>query len=79
MTLACPPDPCLTDQEQDCHDDAVADECATHDEVSQTLTQVITTTISHGDNPTEQHLYPGDDWECFAYQAMNRDHDFSSP
>ena len=41
LTPACPPQPHLPNKQQDCEDDSVCNERAAHDEVSQTLSQVI--------------------------------------
>jgi hypothetical protein len=71
------PQPRLPDEQQQRHDDAVGDERAAHDEVRETLAQVVVAAVSHGDDPAEEHLGPRDDGHCLAQPAVNDDH--SSP
>ena len=50
--------PDLADEEEYGEHDAIADECATHDEMRQTLAQMVTATEAEGRNPAKEHLYP---------------------
>ncbi len=50
--------PGLADEEEDGEDDAVSDECGTHDEVRETLAEVVGVAESQGGDASEEHLHP---------------------
>jgi hypothetical protein len=62
--------PGLPDQKHDGHDDAVADEGGTHDEMCETLAQMVVTAVSKCCDSSKEHLYPGDDRHGFTNHAM---------
>ena len=66
LTPARPPQPHLSNKQQDCEDDSVCNEGAAHDEVSQTLSQMIASAEALRSDATKQHLHPCHNWQCFS-------------
>lgn len=67
------PQPRLSHEEQECHDDTVPDKGGAHDEMSETLAEMVPATITHGDDAAKQHLDPTDDRHEFSNPAVDED------
>ena len=65
--------PDLPYQEEDSEDDSVANERTTHDEMRQTLTQMITAAESQRRNASKQHLHPASDGHCLPHHSVHHD------
>lgn len=76
LTSACFPQPELPNQKNYCHHDSVADERSAHDEVCQTLTEVISSTVAHCRDATKYHLYPRHNGHEFTDPAVCCDKNF---
>lgn len=59
-------DPSLSRKEDDCQDNAIGDECATHDEMSRALTDVVALAEAESRNASKDHLHPGQERHCFS-------------
>lgn len=62
--------PVLTDEQQDSQKDTVGDECAAHNEVRQTLSQMVFPTETQGRDATENHLHPADNWHHLPHHSV---------
>lgn len=62
--------PHLPHEQQDGEDDTVSNEGASHDEMRQTLTCVISPAESKGGDSAKEELYPGHNRECLAQYTM---------
>ena len=71
LTSTGPPQPELSDQQQDREDDSVTDESASHDEMGQTLASVIAPAESERGDSTEQHLYPTSHRHHFPHDTVS--------
>ena len=69
-----PAQPRLPNQQQNRQDDAVSNERTAHDEVCQTLSQVITPAKPKGRDATKQHLHPAHDGHELADDAVHVHH-----
>lgn len=67
--------PRLPDQEQNGHNNSIANECAAHDEVRQTLAHVVTAAKSERSDAAEQHLGPGGNGNELAHDAVSGDNE----
>lgn len=65
--------PKLTDEKEDGHHDSVSDESASHDEMRQTLPQVIIATEAHGSDSTKEHLGPTHNGHNLANHPVSGD------
>ena len=72
-------DPELTDGKDDCQDDTIRNERATHNKVRGTLPHVLALAEPQSRNATKYHLRPGEDGEGFAHDSMCRLHDPPDP
>lgn len=66
--------PHLAYQEQDGHEDTVADEGTAHDKVRQTLAQVVAAAEAERSDAAEEHLHPGSHRDELARDAMSHHH-----
>lgn len=62
--------PQLTDQKGQGHENAVCDEGATHDEVCETLAQMVALTETLGSDATKQQLDPDNHGESLATDTV---------
>lgn len=58
--------PRLSRKEDNSQDDAISDKCATHDEMSRALADMVALAEAEGCNASKDHLYPGQERHCFS-------------
>ena len=68
------PQPHLPNQKQDQEDDSVCDERATHDEMGQTLSSVISPAEAERGDASEEELDPRHHRQCLSDDAMRLHH-----
>ena len=73
LTAAGATQPKLTNEKEDGHHDSVTDKSASHDEMRQTLPQVIIATEAHGRDSTKEHLGPTHNGHNLANYPMSDD------
>jgi len=78
LTPSCSSQPLLADQKQNDQKNPVCDECAAHDEVSQTLASVVSSAETQSCNAPKYKLYPSHYWESLANHTMGLDDDSSN-
>lgn len=64
-------DPKLTNKQENGQEYAIGDESTAHDEVSQTLADMFALAEAQGGDATKDQLYPDDDGEGFAGDAVD--------
>lgn len=64
--------PELSDEKENSEEDAVRDECRTHDEVRQTLSSVISSAEPECDNSSKEHLDPGRERHSLSQYAVSK-------
>lgn len=65
--------PRLADEKENGQHDAVADECRSHNEVRQTLSEVVALAEADGDDPAKEELHPCSDGQSLTNEAMSCD------
>lgn len=75
LRLAGAAQPRLAHEEQDGHDNAVANKGRAHDKVGETLAKMVAATVSHGRDATEQHLHPRDNGHHLAQYGVHDDNE----
>ena len=73
LAAALAQEPRLADDEDDGEDDAVPNERAAHDEMRQTLPQMVVPAQPQRRDAAEEHLHPAQHRECFANDAVAED------
>ena len=74
LASSCPFQPQLTDQQQNDENDAVCDEGASHNEVSQTLAGMVSSAEAKRCDASEKELDPSHDWQCLTDNTVCLDH-----
>ena len=62
LTSSSPLQPQLPNKQEYRKDNAVSNECRSHDEVRQTLPHMVSSAETQCSNPPKQHLYPAEHW-----------------
>jgi hypothetical protein len=73
------PQPELTNKQEDSQANTVPNESTTHNEMSQTLTEMITPTEAQRGNTTKEHLRPADNRHDLANNTMCQHEDPPNP
>ena len=78
LRSSCSSQPFLPDQQHENHDNAVPDEGTAHDEVCETLPEMVVTAESERGNAAKEHLYPGGHWHDLAQDRVSEPDRFSN-
>lgn len=70
--------PKLANNQKDCEENSISDECTSHDEMRRALAGVISLTEPKGSDAAEDHLCPGHDRHQLANDRMARANQLSN-
>lgn len=73
LRSACTAYPTLSDQQQQCQNDAVTNKCTTHDKVCRALTHMVAAAKAHCCNTAKDHLYPSCHRQGLSSNTMHHD------
>lgn len=78
LRSACAANPGLSGKEDNSQNDAVSDKCATHDEMSCALADVIALAEAEGRDASKNHLHPGQKRHCFSNNGVEGSDKFAN-
>ena len=79
LTPSSTPEPKLPNEQEDGQKDTISDEGATHDKVSQTLSNMIASTESQCRNSSKYHLNPSGNRHQLSSDAVGLDNNLPYP